>query len=137
MALPFAWALRNRKKLALLVATPMLPVLAHLIVGRVTRILPPSIPTPHYVASASGDVRRTAHGWTATRGIRLAYLAGTAEEIGAQHTALLEDRMAEDERIVWDGFAELVPFLPARMLMFDIGRVRYRNVADGFPDARR
>lgn len=132
------WPRRHRKKLVALAAVILLPVLAHVAVGCVTRISPPDVPTPRFTANeTAGGVRRTARGWTTVRGVRLVYLAGTPEEIGAQHTALLYDRMAEDERVLWDGFAELVPFAPARTLMFDIGRFRYRAVADGFPDARR
>lgn len=128
---------RHKKKLIALAVVVVGPFLAHALVGLTTRIPAPTIETPHFEARAeAAGVRRTPRGWTAVRGVRLAYLAGTPEEIGAQHTALLYDLMAEDERVVWDGFAELVPFSPARTLMFDIGRVRYRDVATGFPDAR-
>ncbi|HVH48121.1 MAG TPA: hypothetical protein VM925_37565, partial [Labilithrix sp.] len=129
---------RHRKKLVALAALVVLPVIAHFTVGVATRIPPPDLPTPRFVATATPDgVKRTPHGWTAKRGVHLVYLAGTPEEIGAQHTALLYDRMAEDERIVWDGFAEIVPFAPVRTLLFDLGRIRYRDVASGFPEARR
>jgi isopenicillin-N N-acyltransferase like protein len=130
------WARRHKKKLAAL-ATVLLPIVAHQIVGCVTRLPPPDIATPHFDATEQAGVRRTPKGWSAVRGVRLVYLAGTPEEIGAQHTALLHDRMEEDERVLWDGFAELVPFSPARTLMFDVGRVRYRDVVWSFPDPRR
>jgi isopenicillin-N N-acyltransferase-like protein len=136
-----AFARRHKKKLIALAMLIVLPLLAHLIVGVATRISPPpSSPTPTFVATsdANGGVRRTPHGWIATRGgVRFVYLAGRPEEIGAQHTALLYDRMAEDERVLWDGFAQLVPFAPARVVMFDVGRVRYRNVVSNFPAARQ
>jgi hypothetical protein len=128
---------RHRKKLAAVTAVLLLPALAHVLVGQLVRIAPPSSPSPRFAATSEGAVRRTPHGWLATRGVRLVYLAGSAEEIGAQHTALLYDRMAEDERVLWDGFVQLVPYAAARALMFDIGRVRYRDVALGFPDERR
>jgi hypothetical protein len=132
-----AIARAHEKKLVALGLFFALPLAAHALVGPLTRISPPASETPRFTATEADGVRRTPRGWTAVRGVRLVYLAGTPEEIGAQHTALLYDRMAEDERVLWDGFAELVPFAPARALMFDIGRIRYRNVADGFPEARR
>ncbi|MDF2697945.1 MAG: hypothetical protein K0S65_6328 [Labilithrix sp.] len=133
-----AWALRHRKKVVAASVVLLAPVLAHVAVGAATRIGVPEVTVPHFVAMESGDgIKRTPRGWSAVRGVRLVYLAGSPEEIGAQHTALLYDRMAEDERVLWDGFAEVVPFAPARTLLFDIGRVRYRNVADGFPEPRR
>jgi hypothetical protein len=131
------WATRHKKKLVAAGAVLALPPLAHLAIARATRLAPPDLPTPHFDATETAGVRRTPLGWTAVRGVRLVALAGAPEEIGAQHTALLSDRMTENERVLWDGFAELVPFAPARALMFDIGRVRYRDVADNFPDARR
>jgi isopenicillin-N N-acyltransferase-like protein len=129
---------RHRKKLLAGLAVLALPVAAHLAVGRATRIPLPDAPTPRFVAETGPDgVRRTTRGWSVTRGVKLVHLAGSPEEIGAQHTALLYDRMAENERVLWDGFAELVPFAPARIVMFDLGRIQYRDVLAGFPDARR
>ncbi|MBX3233842.1 MAG: hypothetical protein KIT84_31325 [Labilithrix sp.] len=113
------------------------PVMAHLAIGPLTRIEPPTQDTPRFTMQERDDVRRAQRGWSAVRGVRLVYLAGTPEEIGAQHTALLYDRMAEDERVLWDGFAELVPLSPARTLLFDIGRVQHRHVSDNFPAERR
>lgn len=132
------WLRRHTWKLAALVTITLLPLIAHVVVGFLTRISAPDSHAPRFTMKEDRDgVRRTSRGWAAVRGVRLVYLGGTPEEIGAQHTALLHDRMADDERVLWDGFAELVPFRPVRTLMFDIGRVRYRAVADGFPDARR
>ena len=129
---------RHTKKLVALAVLAIAPFVAHAIVGATTRVSPPEIAVPRFVATTGPDgVARTPRGWTAKRGVRLVYLAGTPEQIGAQHTALLYDRMAEDEQILWDGFEEVVPFAPARALMFDIGRVRYRDVASSFPEARR
>ncbi len=129
---------RHPKKLLALAVLAVAPFAAHLVVGATTRIEPPDIPMPRFVATDGPDgVKRTPHGWTAKRGVRLVYLAGTPEQIGAQHTALLYDRMAEDEQVLWDGFAEVVPLSPVRTLMFDVGRVRYRDVASSFPEARR
>lgn len=129
--------MRHRKKLVALAALVALPFVLHGAVGVFTRLAPPDLAIPHYEPKTDGDVRRTTKGWTARRGVNLAWIAGSPEEIGSQHTALLGAKMVETERVVWTGFAELVPFRPARLLMFDIGRVQQRNVIDNFPEARR
>ncbi|MBX3224997.1 MAG: hypothetical protein KF795_31055 [Labilithrix sp.] len=132
------WARRHKKKLIALTTVLALPIVGHLLVGHVTHIAPPDLATPRFTATTTPEgVTRAARGWSATRGVRLVHLAGTPEEIGAQHTALLYDRMVADEQVLWDGFAELLPFAPARALVFDIARVRYRDVASSFPDPRR
>lgn len=129
--------LRHRKKLMALAAVVLLPAALHLGIGPATRIPLPNLPTPHYTATEDGGVRRTPRGWAVSHGVHLVLLAGTPEEIGAQHTALMYDRMAADERVLWDGFASVVPFAPARALMFDLGRIRYRDILSSFPEARR
>jgi hypothetical protein len=115
----------------------LVPIGAHACVSRATAITPPPCTIPAITVVDEQDVRTTPRGWRVTRGVRLVYLAGSPEEIGAQHTALLSDRMAADEQVLWDGFSEIFPFFPIRALVFDIGRVRHRHVADEFPDARR
>jgi isopenicillin-N N-acyltransferase-like protein len=139
MAHPLRSLLRRHRKKAIAALVLLLaPVAAHLLVGGLTRIPAPDAPTPTFVATdGPASTKRTPLGWSAIRGVRMVYLAGTPEEIGAQHTALLYDRMAEDERVLWDGFADVVPFAPARTLLFDIGRIKYRNIAASFPEARR
>lgn len=129
---------RRRRLLVALAAVVVLPIAAHLAIGPLTHIEPPTKDTPRYTVSEEPNgVRRAPHGWTAVRGVRLVHLSGSPEEIGATHTALLYDRMAEDERVLWDGFAQLVPFGPARTVMFDVGRVQHRHLLESFPDARR
>jgi hypothetical protein len=128
---------RRKRVLGVLGALVALPLLAHLAIGPLTRVEPPSHDTPRFTAKIDGDLKRAGSGWTAVRGVRLVHLSGTPEQIGAEHTALLYDRMAEDEQVLWDGFAELVPIGAARTLMFDIGRVQQRHLLDNFPDARK
>src|SRR5690606_157320 len=120
---------RHAKKLAALGAVLLAPLVAHAVVGRVTRLEPPSIDVPRFEISEAGGVRRAGRAWTTVRGgVRVVRLAGSPEEIGAQHARLLYDRMVDNEGVVWSGFRELVPFAPARTLLFDIGRVRHRHV---------
>lgn len=128
---------RHKKKLALLGAVVAAPLVAHVAIDRAVRFEPVALSTPRPDVTEKEGVRRAGRGWSVTRGVRLVHLAGTPEEIGAQHTALLYDRMAADEAVLWDGFQHVVPFGPARALMFDVARLRYRNVEAGFPEARR
>jgi isopenicillin-N N-acyltransferase like protein len=128
---------RHKKKLIALGILVAVPLLGHLIVGCITQLDPPAIQAVSLTMSETDGVRRAGAGWSVVRGVRIAHLAGSPEEIGAEHTALLRDRMLANEAIVWDGFKDIVPFAPARVLLFDAGRYRYRNVESGFPEARR
>ncbi len=100
-------------------------VLAHLAVGLMARMPVPSV-RPFV---AIGRSHTSTH-----EGVREVYLEGSPEEIGAEHSTLLRQRMVENEQIMWHGFADLVPFGPARLFFFDVGRVRYRSVWKGIPE---
>lgn len=134
---------RHRKKLVALGVVAASPFVAHVAIDRMVRFAPPAVPGNVLVRSESDGVRRAGKGWSRVydeasgRGVRVVSLAGSPEEIGAEHTTLLSDRMVANEAVLWDGFSTLVPFSPARALMFDVGRFRYRDVAKGFPEARR
>lgn len=128
---------RHRKKLIALGIVALAPLAGHLVVDRTTRLDAPEIASVDLTLSESEGVRRAGRGWSAVRGVRVAHLAGTPEEIGAQHTTLLRDSMVANEEVVWSGFRDVVPFAPARALLFDAGRWRYRHVESGFPEARR
>ncbi len=128
---------RHKKKLIALGVLLAAPVAAHLVVDRMTRLEPPAIAPLALVMVETDGVRHAGRGWSTVRGVRLAHLAGSPEEIGTEHTTLLRDRMIANEEIVWSGFRDVVPFAPARVLLFDAGRYRYRHVDEGFPDARR
>ncbi len=85
-----------------------------------------------------GRTASAGKGWSSSVGrVRVVRLAGSPEEIGAQHATLLRERMLANEQVLWDGFREVMPFAPIRALLFDVGRVRYRGVDRGFPEARR
>lgn len=129
----------RRRKLGLAaLGLVVAPLLAHALVSVTTTVRPPAeLVLPPDPVTKHGDVRRVRDGWTAKRGVRLVHLSGSPVLIGAAHASLLYDEMIETEGVVWRGFAALVPFAPARALMFDVGRVKYRNVASGFPPARR
>lgn len=128
---------RRKRLLVTLAALVVVPSLAHLVIERATRIEPRAVDTPAVSARDEGTLRRAGESWTRVRGgARQVYLSGTPEQIGASHAALLYDRMVEDERVMWSGLDQVVPIPPARWLLLDVARVRYRGVARGFPDAR-
>ena len=128
---------RHKKMLIALGVVMAAPVGAHVVVDRMTRLEPPTLAAMSLSLTETDGVRRAGKGWSTVRGVRLAHLAGSPEEIGTEHTTLLRDRMIANEEIVWSGFRDVVPFAPARVLLFDAGRYRYRHVDEGFPDARR
>ena len=132
-----SFARRHKKKLIALGLVVAAPLLAHLVVDQLTQLTPPLIHPAALTMIETDGVRRAGPGWSVVRGVRIAHLAGTAEEIGTEHSTLLRDRMIANEGIVWDGFKDVVPFAPARALLFDVGRFRYRHVESGFPEARR
>ena len=129
--------MRHKKKLIALGIVLVSPLAAHLVIERVTKLDPPPIHTVTLTLTETDGVRHAGSGWSAVRGVRLVQLAGTPEEMGAEHTTLLRDRMIANDEIVWNGFHDVVPFGPARVLLFDAGRYRYRHVESGFPEARR
>jgi hypothetical protein len=128
---------KHKKKLVALGVIVAAPLLGHVAIDRSARLDPPAIDVPRVTMEESGGVRRAGKGWSVVRGVRVVSLSGTPEEIGAEHTALLRDRMEADEAVLWDGFRDVVSFGPARTVLFDLGRFRYRHVDAGFPEARR
>jgi isopenicillin-N N-acyltransferase-like protein len=131
------FARRHKKKLIALGVLVLTPVAAHLVVGQLTKLTPPAIAAVALTLTEVDGVRHAGRGWSTVRGVRIAHLAGTPEEIGTEHTTLLRDRMIANEEVMWTGFRDVVPFAPARALMFDAGRYRYRHVDEGFPEPRR
>jgi len=134
---------RHKKKLVALGLVLLAPIFAHVVIDRATRIEPPVTDPVAISVKDEGAVRFAGKGWTKLygdrggRGVRVVNLAGTPAEIGAEHTALLREHMTKNEAVLWDGFEHLVPIGVVRTLMFDVGRVRYRNVWRGIPEPRQ
>ncbi len=85
-----------------------------------------------------GALRSSGPAYTTVRGgVRETYLEGTPEQIGARSARLLGGRMAKDENDLWSSFEHFVPIGVLRTLILDVSRVRYRNIADNVPEARR
>lgn len=129
--------MRHKKKLVALAAIVGLPIVAHLSVDLFARVKPPQVTVPVLTRVETADVVRAGKGWSTKRGLHFVHLEGTPEEIGAEHSRLLRERMIADEKELWEGFENVVPFWPARVLMFDLGRVRYLEVEEGMPEPRR
>ncbi|MBK8218802.1 MAG: hypothetical protein IPK71_34165 [Myxococcales bacterium] len=114
------------------------PFVAHTLVDVVASTAPPSIDYPTLSREPRGARTYAGRGYfSRERGVIEAHLEGRPEDIGAQHGTLLYDLMVANEREVWDGFSALVPFAPARVLLFDMGRILHRNADENFPLSRR
>ncbi len=137
-AAPTRWASRHRKKLVGLALIVAAPFALHAAIGLTLGVEPPRVVVPELARHVEGDTTRAGQGRTSrARGVTEVHLEGRPEELGAQHATLLYESMVANEREVWDGFAAIVPFAPARVAMFDFGRVLHRNVDRNFPEARR
>lgn len=137
------WRRHKKKLLAALGLVLAFPA-AHGVILASTRMTPPAVHAPDPVSSETPTVdpatgiARLGGSYTRVReGLREAYLEGDPERIGAMHARLLRDRMIEDEQAVWSDFTRFVPFAPARVLLTDMGRLRYNDVDQGFPETRR
>lgn len=119
--------MKRLRKIAIALCVLVAIVLgAHVAIGIFTKIEPPAVE----LAGSSG--------YTILRaGVRETYVSGSPEEMGATHAALVRDRMVAGENEVWALFAKFVPFSPARALIMDVSRVRYRHVDRGIPEPRR
>jgi len=129
---------RHKRKLAVLAAIVLVPLLLHVAVGLATTIEPPSVGTGPLPVTEQDGVRRAGRAWTAVRaGVRALYLEGSPEEMGAAHVSLLRQNMIDDEAEMWALFAHFVPVSALRTLIMDISRVQYRHVDRGIPEPRR
>jgi isopenicillin-N N-acyltransferase-like protein len=115
-------------------------LLVHEALGFATQITPPGVgASPAAIEVATkGGIQRLGNAYARTRGgIREVYLEGTAERIGTEQGRLNYDLMVDNERSLWGDFSHYVPFWPARALIMDLSRVRYRHVDLGIPEDRR
>jgi hypothetical protein len=119
---------------ALMIGLPLMHVA--IVVG--TRMQPPDVSLSAEVPVERDGVRRMGASYARMRaGVREVYLQGDPDQIGASQARLNYDHMVENEGDLWRTFAHYVPFWPARTLMMDLSRVRYRRIDEGFPKERR
>jgi hypothetical protein len=97
-----------------------------------TRMLPPTITIPNDKARADAsdsDLLRVGPDYARHRGkIWEVSLSGSPEQIGEHLVALLRPEMLANEAELWTKLESLVPSAWARFLIFDIARIRFRNV---------
>ncbi|WP_394833257.1 C45 family peptidase [Pendulispora rubella] len=131
---------RHKKKLMALGVLLLAAPIGHGLVRWTTGIAPPAGVTTTTAAETvreENGIRRVGKAYARVRaGVREVYLEGDAETIGRDHARLLRDRMMSNELTLWDDFERAVPFAPARALLMDLGRIRYRHVDRGVPEAR-
>lgn len=131
---------RARRWLLALVALAASPWALHQGVERLTRWPAP----PDALASVErheprwqGEVQRLGTAWSRRRGaLREVGLVGTPEQIGWAHTRLLAEPMRRTEGAVWSLFERLVPLSPARLLLMDVAKWRYRGLNRWLEEAR-
>ncbi len=129
---------RHRTKLVVLACAALLLPAAHGAISVGTRLLPPPVSVVVGPPAETGGIRRVGASYARMRGgVREVYLAGSPEVLGASQAVLNYDHMVQNEGDLWRDFARFVPFSPARTLMMDLSRVRYRHVDQGFPEPRR
>ncbi len=132
---------RHKKKLIALAAVVLVPTAAHMGIGIGTRIDPPSIAPPGgepVVSQTAPEIRRLGRSYARRRGkILEVRLAGSPEDIGHAHGRLLYPEMVANEGTLYAQFERFVPFPPARWLIMDLSRLRYRDVERGIPEDRR
>lgn len=107
----------------------LLPIILHFGIVLATRMSPPPLASaPAGEVVVDGDIRRFGPGYAHKRGKVLEVrLAGAPEQIGHQHSKLLYDEMVQSEQQLYTTLEKLVPFAPARWLIFDVARLIHRG----------
>ncbi len=125
---PSRWRRLGLRALASALVVVGCALVAHAVVGLATTLEPPAVTLPTTSARA----------WTRVRaGLRVVYLEGSPEDIGAAHARLLRERMVANESTLWSDFERFVPWSLARVGIMDFSRLRYRHIDRGIPEARR
>ena len=132
---------RHAKKLLVLAAALATFPVAHGVIVACTAIRPPPIASRAELGSPerheADGVARVGRSYARTRaGVREVYLEGTPEAVGDHHARLLRERMIANEAELNADFHAGVSFL-GRVALMDLGRLRYRHVDRGVPEAWR
>jgi isopenicillin-N N-acyltransferase-like protein len=112
-----------------LLLSGLLVAIGHRAIAIFSRIEPPPIAATGPVVGRSSMVTRA--------GLREVFLRGAPEVIGADHARLLRDAMASDEAALWGEYERRVPWWLVRVGILDWGRMRFRRLDRGIPEARR
>jgi hypothetical protein len=113
-------------------AATVLALSAHPTIVFTTRMLPPQITVPSEAATVDpgdGDLSWVGPDYARHRGkIWEVALSGSPEQIGAHQVSLLRTEMLANEAELWTQLETLVPSSLARMLLFDVARIRFRRI---------
>lgn len=132
---------RRRKIIIAIAIVVSLPFFAHFGLVWWTEMAPPPLSLDaREVKQAEDDTTRREIGrsWARMRGtIREARLEGSPAEVGDANVRLLYDDQTAIEHHLHDQFAEYVPLWPARVLLVDLARLRFRDLDERLePDHR-
>ena len=128
---------RHRRKLVIVLAVLMLPVVIHLAVTWSARPTPPSVELPSHELERGDGITRFGGSWLRERGPLLEVgLVGTPEAIGYSHARLLYPQMVENEGILLGHLGQQVPSTFLRHVLLDLAQLRYRNVDQGMSSTR-
>ncbi len=127
------------KLLTFCVGVLLVAVAAHVVVGRMARMVPPPVEVP------PGEVREVRPGLTVFERSHLRRrekileigLVGDPIQIGVAHARLARRQMVDNERILLERFEETVPSWPLRTLLLDVAQFRYRGLDAQLGNARR
>ncbi|MFI5302833.1 MAG: C45 family autoproteolytic acyltransferase/hydrolase [Polyangiales bacterium] len=131
---------RRRARRALLAVAALVAAAASARVGCnvATRITSPTVAIAPVHLDVQGDVARIGPSYLRRRGSLWEMgLSGDAVARGQALSTLLRAPMIDDERAMYEQFKHDVPFAPARWLLVDLGRVRFRHVDEGIPQDLR
>jgi hypothetical protein len=132
---PMRWLLAG------LAAASALLVVAHPAIVFSTRMLPPYVVVPIEGATIDqhdADLSWVGRDYARHRGkIWEVALSGTPEQIGAHQVALMRTEMLANEAELWTQLETLVPSSLARALIFDLARIRFRNIDQLMSEPRR
>ncbi len=128
----------HRRKLLLLAAVLVLPLLLHFGVAICARPSPPRVELPGYeLEQPSQGLTRFGPSWVLDRGgVIEVGLSGSPEAIGYSHSRLLYRYMVENEGILLGHFSEQVRSRLLQHVLLDVAQLRYRNVDGGMSSAR-
>ncbi|HMI84457.1 MAG TPA: C45 family autoproteolytic acyltransferase/hydrolase [Polyangiaceae bacterium] len=114
---------------------------AHPTIVFTTRMLPPQVVIPSEAAKVDprdADLSWAGSDYARHRGkIWEVALSGSPEQIGSHLVSLLRPEMLANEAELWTQLETLVPSAWARVLIFDLARIRFRNIDQLMSEPRR
>jgi hypothetical protein len=130
-----------RRALLVVAALLLTVVLVHGGVILATAMTPPAVTLPAALPRTAADDpgrREIGEAYARKRGsIHEVRLVGDPVTVGAAHVRLLYDEQVAIEKELHDQFAHYVPLLPARWLIVDLARLRFRHLDEVLGDDYR